>query len=87
MDYYCDDYPEAPPEGFLAVYEQLSRYAKREIHDLAQSLAATTWGARRRWPSRSDWWPSCVRGQASRQRRPSHLEEEGAVVCPSGPLV
>jgi hypothetical protein len=39
MDYYTDDYPETPLEEFLAVYERLSKYAKREIHDLAESLA------------------------------------------------
>jgi len=39
MDYYSDDYPETPLEEFLAVYERLTKYAKREIHDLALSLA------------------------------------------------
>ena len=39
MDYYSDDYPETPLEEFLAVYERLTKYARREIHDLAQSLA------------------------------------------------
>lgn len=39
MDYYSDDYPDTPLEEFLAVYERLTKYAKREIHDLAQSLA------------------------------------------------
>jgi hypothetical protein len=42
MDYYSDDYPETPLEEFLAVYERLTKYAKREIHDLAESLAAAT---------------------------------------------
>jgi hypothetical protein len=40
MDYYSDNYPETPLEEFLAVYERLTKYAKREIHDLAVSLAA-----------------------------------------------
>jgi len=39
MDYYSDDYPDTPLEDFLAVYERLSKYAKREVHDLAESLA------------------------------------------------
>jgi hypothetical protein len=39
MNYYSDDYPETPLEEFLAVYERLTRYAKREIQDLAESLA------------------------------------------------
>jgi hypothetical protein len=39
MDYYSDDYPETPLEEFLAVYERLTKCAKREIHDLAESLA------------------------------------------------
>ena len=39
MDYYSEDYPDTPLEEFLAVYDQLTKYAKREIHDLAQSLA------------------------------------------------
>ena len=39
MDYYSDDYPDASLEEFLAVYERLNKYAKREIHDLAHSLA------------------------------------------------
>lgn len=41
MDYYSDEYPETPLEEFLAVYERLTKYAKREIHDLAQSLATS----------------------------------------------
>ena len=41
MDYYSDDYPETPFEEFLSVYERLTKYAKREIHDLAQSLATS----------------------------------------------
>lgn len=40
MDYYSDDYPDAPLEEFLAVYERLTKYAKREIRDLAVSLAS-----------------------------------------------
>ncbi|MEP7193715.1 MAG: hypothetical protein ABI903_12710 [Actinomycetota bacterium] len=40
MDYYSDDYPDTPLEEFLALYERLTKYAKREIHDLAESLAA-----------------------------------------------
>jgi hypothetical protein len=44
MDYYSDDYPDTPVDEFLAVYEQLTKYAQREIRDLAQSLAATTCG-------------------------------------------
>jgi len=40
MDYYSDDYPDTPLEEFLAVYERLSKYAQREIHDLAESLVA-----------------------------------------------
>jgi hypothetical protein len=40
MDYYSDDYPDTPLDEFLAVYERLTKYAKREIHDLAQSLDA-----------------------------------------------
>ena len=39
MDYYSDDYQETPLEEFLAVYERLTKYAKREIQDLAESLA------------------------------------------------
>ncbi|MBC7560589.1 MAG: hypothetical protein H7270_14850 [Dermatophilaceae bacterium] len=39
MDFYSDDYPGHPLEKFLAVYERLTKYVKREIHDLAQSLA------------------------------------------------
>jgi len=42
MDYYSDDYPDTPLEEFLAVYERLTKYAQREVHDLAESLAATT---------------------------------------------
>jgi len=41
MDYYSDDYPDPPLEDFLAVYQGLTKYAKREIHDLAQSLATS----------------------------------------------
>ena len=44
MDYYSDDYPDTPLDEFLAVYERLTKYAQREIRDLAQSLAATTSG-------------------------------------------
>lgn len=40
MDYYSDDYPDTPLDEFLAVYERLTKYAKREIHDLALSLDA-----------------------------------------------
>jgi hypothetical protein len=39
MDYYSDDYPDVPLEEFLAVYTRLSKYAQREVHDLAESLA------------------------------------------------
>jgi hypothetical protein len=39
MDYYADDYPDPSLEEVLALYERLNKYAKREIHDLAQSLA------------------------------------------------
>ena len=39
MNYYSDNYPETPLEEFLAVYERLTKYAKREIQDLAESLA------------------------------------------------
>ena len=39
MDYYSDDYPDTPLEEFLALYERLTKYAKREIHDLAESLS------------------------------------------------
>lgn len=39
MDYYSDDYPDTPLEEFLAVYERLSKYARREVHDLAECLA------------------------------------------------
>jgi hypothetical protein len=42
MDYYSDDYPDTPLEEFLALYERLTKYAKREVHDLAESLASTT---------------------------------------------
>lgn len=41
MDYYSDDYPDTPLEEFLAVYERLTKYAQREVHDLAESLVAT----------------------------------------------
>jgi len=44
MDYYSDDYPDTPLDEFLAVYERLTKYAQREVRDLAQSLAATTCG-------------------------------------------
>ena len=44
MDYYSDDYPDTPVDEFLAVYEKLTKFAQREIRDLAQSLAATTCG-------------------------------------------
>ena len=39
MDYYSDDYPDTPLEEFLSLYERLTKYAKREIQDLAESLA------------------------------------------------
>ena len=39
MDYYSDDYPDVPLEEFLALYEGLTKYAQREVHDLAESLA------------------------------------------------
>jgi hypothetical protein len=39
MNYSSDDYPETPLEEFFAVYERRTKYAKREIHDLAQCLA------------------------------------------------
>jgi hypothetical protein len=42
MDYYSDDYPDTPLEEFLALYERLTKYAQREVHDLAESLAAVT---------------------------------------------
>jgi len=38
VDYYSDDYPDVPLDEFLAVYKRLSKYARREIHDLAESL-------------------------------------------------
>lgn len=40
MDYYSDDYPDVPLEEFLAVYKGLSKYAQREVLDLAESLSA-----------------------------------------------
>lgn len=40
MDYYSDEYPDVSLDEFLAVYECLSKYAQREVHDLAESLAA-----------------------------------------------
>jgi len=40
MDYYSDDYPDVSLEEFVALYKRLSRYAQREIHDLAECLAA-----------------------------------------------
>jgi hypothetical protein len=39
MDYYDDDYPDVPFEEFLAVFKRLSKYAQREVADLAESLA------------------------------------------------
>ena len=39
VDYYSDDYPDASLEDFLALYKRLSKYAQREVHDLAESLA------------------------------------------------
>jgi hypothetical protein len=40
MDYYDDDYPDVPVEEFLAVFKRLTKYARREVFDLAESLAA-----------------------------------------------
>jgi hypothetical protein len=40
MDYYSDDYPDVPLEEFLAVYKRLSKFAQREVLDLAECLAA-----------------------------------------------
>ena len=54
MDYYSDDYPETPLEEFLAVYERLTKYAKREIHDLAQSLATGGYVAEESSPVQPD---------------------------------
>jgi hypothetical protein len=39
MDYYSDDYPDVPLEEFVALYEQLTKYAQREVHDLVECLA------------------------------------------------
>jgi hypothetical protein len=54
MDYYSDDYPDTPLEEFLALYERLTKYAKREIHDLAQSLATSGYVAERSSPTPQD---------------------------------
>jgi hypothetical protein len=43
VDYYSDDYPDTSLEEFLAVYRRLSKYAQREVHDLAESLAVGGW--------------------------------------------
>jgi hypothetical protein len=40
MDYYSEDYPDVSLEEFIAVYERLSKYAQREVLDLAECLAA-----------------------------------------------
>ena len=45
VDYYSDDYPDASLEEFLAVYRRLSKYAQREVHDLAESLVVGSWAA------------------------------------------
>ena len=39
MDYYSEDYPDVSLEEFLAVYERLTRFARREVHELATLLA------------------------------------------------
>ena len=39
MDYYSDDYPDVSLEEFLAVYERLTTFARREVHELAMLLA------------------------------------------------
>lgn len=39
MDYYSDDYPDVSREEFLAVYERLTTFARREVHELATLLA------------------------------------------------
>ena len=54
MDYYSEDYPETPLEEFLAVYERLTKYAKREIHDLAVSLATGSCVAEESSPTQPD---------------------------------
>ena len=54
MDYYSDDYPDTPLEEFVALYERLTKYAKREIHDLAQSLATSGCVAERSSPKPQD---------------------------------
>lgn len=40
MDYYSEDYPDVPLEEFIAVYKRLTKYAQREVLDLAECLAA-----------------------------------------------
>lgn len=45
MDYYSDDYPDVPLEEFLALFTRLSKYAQREVHDLAMSLAGDPYAA------------------------------------------
>jgi len=42
MNYYSDDYPDVAREEFLAVYEGLTKYAQREVHDLAACLSEGT---------------------------------------------
>ncbi len=42
MNYYSDDYPDIPREEFLAVYEGLTKYAQREVRDLAECLSVGT---------------------------------------------
>ena len=54
MDYYSDDYPDTPLAEFVALYERLTKYAKREIHDLAQSLATSGGVAERSSPKPQD---------------------------------
>lgn len=41
MNYYSDDYPDVTLEEFLDVYQRLTKYAQREVQDLAISLANT----------------------------------------------
>jgi hypothetical protein len=39
INYYSGDCPQTPLEEFLATYERLTKHAKGQIHDVAESLA------------------------------------------------
>lgn len=54
MNYYSDDYPDVPQEEFLAVYEGLTKYAQREVHDLAECLSLGSRKAEGTWPKQPE---------------------------------